>query len=123
MRNGILLAEDTPEKIMNRFESNSIEEAFLILSQKQGDDIITSNPADLKKHTILPILAGDVAPSRDSEDRNTNIEKNEINYKCDVNDDDDDAVYRNRKHVFFTSKGRIKALMTKNFVQLFRQPS
>ncbi|KAL5282687.1 hypothetical protein ACFFRR_005643 [Megaselia abdita] len=117
MRNGILLAEDTPERIMNKFESNSIEEAFLILSQKQGDDIITSNPADFKKHPIIPALPGDVIPSIEFENRNTNIEKNPINYNC--NDDDFD----NRKRVFFTTRGRIKALMTKNFVQLFRQPS
>lgn len=115
MRNGILLAEDTPERIMNKFESNSIEEAFLILSQKQGDDIITSNPADLKKHSIIPALSGDVTPSIEFE--NTNLEKNQINYDCD------DVDIRKPKRVFFTTRGRIKALMTKNFVQLFRQPS
>lgn len=113
MRNGILLAEDTPEKIMNKFESNSIEEAFLILSQKQGDDIITSIPHDFKKHSIIPVLPGDAVPSIECE----NIEKNQLHYNCE------DVGLRRRKRVFFTTKGRIKALMTKNFVQLFRQPS
>lgn len=115
MRNGILLAEDTPEKIMNKFESNSIEEAFLILSQKQGDDIITSNPADFKKHSIISTLPADAVPSIECENNNTNIEKNQIHYNCED--------VRSRKRVFFTTRGRIKALMTKNFVQLFRQPS
>lgn len=118
MRNGILLAEDTPDRIMSKFESNSIEEAFLILSQKQGDDIITSKPADLKKHSIIPALPGDVVvPSIAIDNTNTNLEKNPINYNCN------DLQFENRKRVFFTTRGRIKALMTKNFVQLFRQPS
>lgn len=36
MRNGILLAEDSPENIMRAFGTATLEDAFLILSQKQG---------------------------------------------------------------------------------------
>lgn len=114
MRNGILLAEDSPTRIMSKFESNSIEEAFLILSQKQGEDIITSKPGDFKRHSIIP---AERIQSIGFNNTNSNLEKCPINYNCN------DVDSNNRKNIFFSTRGRIKALMTKNFVQLFRQPS
>lgn len=39
MRNGILLAEDSPANIITRFQVESLEEAFLQLSLKQESDL------------------------------------------------------------------------------------
>ncbi|XP_053946025.1 ABC transporter G family member 23 [Anastrepha ludens] len=129
MRNGVLLAEDTPTNIMIKFECNSIEDAFLILSQKQGDsDIVQPNNVNVSQppaimHSVEVIDANSPDP-------------NEICKKLPFVDENDNKTQptqqlgnarepetENRKRIFFTTRGRIKALMTKNFVQLFRQPS
>ncbi|KAH8324830.1 hypothetical protein KR074_007052 [Drosophila pseudoananassae] len=113
MRNGVLLAEDTPTNIMIKFGTQSIEDAFLILSQRQGneDDLV-----QIMDHNKNQTLAPAVLPPEviDTAEPNT-PEKPPIPYE--------EAPNENRKKIFFTTKGRIKALMTKNFVQLFRQPS
>ncbi|XP_014089830.1 ABC transporter G family member 20 [Bactrocera oleae] len=129
MRNGVLLAEDTPINIMIKFECNSIEDAFLILSQKQGDsDIVQPNTINTSQspaimHSVEVIDA-------------TSPEPNDMCKKLPLVDENDNKTQptdqgghcreqetENRKRIFFTTRGRIKALMTKNFVQLFRQPS
>ncbi|EDV31909.1 uncharacterized protein Dana_GF14305, isoform B [Drosophila ananassae] len=113
MRNGVLLAEDTPTNIMIKFGTQSIEDAFLILSQRQGneDDLV-----QIMDHNKNQTLAPAVLPPEVIDTAEPNMpEKAPIPYE--------EAPNENRKKVFFTTKGRIKALMTKNFVQLFRQPS
>lgn len=35
MRDGVIIIEDSPELLMRRYNTTSLEEAFLILSQKQ----------------------------------------------------------------------------------------
>ncbi|KAH8314097.1 hypothetical protein KR067_010439 [Drosophila pandora] len=113
MRNGVLLAEDTPTNIMIKFGTQSIEDAFLILSQRQGneDDLV-----QIMDHNKNQTLAPAVLPPEAIDTAEPNMpEKAPIPYE--------EAPNENRKKVFFTTKGRIKALMTKNFVQLFRQPS
>ncbi|KAI8121498.1 hypothetical protein FF38_00066 [Lucilia cuprina] len=128
MRKGVLLAEDTPENIMIRFEVNSIEDAFLILSQKQGDnDVIEASLAQLpsnQQHAsnaicngVEVIDASTITQTTEKANLETNIEKPPIENVVQFEEND------NLKKCFFTTKGRIKALMTKNFVQLFRQPS
>lgn len=56
MRNGILLAEDSPDNIMKAFNTSSLEDAFLILSQKQGQ----SEEAD---NTLLKMITNDTPPT------------------------------------------------------------
>lgn len=122
MRNGVLLAEDSPDNIMLRFDSSSIEEAFLLLSQRQGDfDVvvsseINSNRQQMSRATPTP---NKVEQKKSSTDK--------LSLPCDKNDtqtaNGDNSNVKNKRKVFFTTRGRIKALMTKNFVQLFRQPS
>lgn len=127
MRKGVLLAEDTPENIMIRFEVNSIEDAFLILSQKQGDnDVIEASLAQLpsnQHHASNAICSGvevidasSITQPIEKANLETNLEKPPIE-RTEAPEEND-----NQKKCFFTTKGRIKALMTKNFVQLFRQP-
>lgn len=38
MRQGKLLAEDSPEKLLSTFHTNSLEEVFLMLSRKQTEE-------------------------------------------------------------------------------------
>ena len=127
MRKGVLLAEDTPENIMLRFEVNSIEDAFLILSQKQGDnDVIEASLAQLpsnQQHAsnaicngVEVIDASSIIQPTEKANMETNIVKPPLERATVVEEK------KNQKKFFFTTKGRIKALMTKNFVQLFRQP-
>ncbi|KAH8388142.1 ABC transporter G family member 20 [Drosophila serrata] len=113
MRNGVLLAEDTPTNIMIKFGTQSIEDAFLILSQRQGNEDELAQIMDRNKNQALPtaILPPEVIDTHEL----TTPEKPPIPFEEPPNE--------NRKKVFFTTKGRVKALMTKNFVQLFRQPS
>lgn len=35
MRDGVIIIEESPEMLMTRCNTNSLEEAFLVLSQKQ----------------------------------------------------------------------------------------
>ncbi|KAH8282766.1 hypothetical protein KR054_009621 [Drosophila jambulina] len=113
MRNGVLLAEDTPTNIMIKFGTQSIEDAFLILSQRQGNEDELAQIMDHNKNQALPtaVLPPEVIDTHEP----TTPEKPPIPFEEPPNE--------NRKKVFFTTKGRVKALMTKNFVQLFRQPS
>ncbi|KAH8341453.1 ABC transporter G family member 20 [Drosophila kikkawai] len=113
MRNGVLLAEDTPTNIMIKFGTQSIEDAFLILSQRQGNEDELAQIMDHNKNQALPtaVLPPEVIDTHEL----TSPEKPPIPFEEPPNE--------NRKKVFFTTKGRVKALMTKNFVQLFRQPS
>lgn len=122
MRKGVLLAEETPENIMLRFEVNSIEDAFLILSQKQGDnDVIEAALAQLpsQQHHASNAICNGVEIIEPSTITQSSEKAMAEKQNQEMMDDDND----NTKKCFFTTKGRIKALMTKNFVQLFRQPS
>ncbi|XP_030381127.1 ABC transporter G family member 20 [Scaptodrosophila lebanonensis] len=114
MRNGVLLAEDTPTNIMIKFGTQSIEDAFLILSQRQGNEDDLQEMLNNSNQQALPTSA---LPAEviDTHEPQAAPEKPPLPYEEPLNE--------NRKRIFFTTKGRIKALMTKNFVQLFRQPS
>lgn len=118
MRNGILLAEDTPTNIMIRFESNSIEDAFLLLSQRQG----TSEEAD-RRTFIREKLSAIASP--DLKEKNDDVIIPEIERKDSIRRSkcSQDRKVELRNKIFFTSKSRMKALLTKNLVQLTRQPS
>lgn len=143
MRNGILLAEDTPAKIMQRFNCDNLEEAFLVLCQKHG----ASEEAD----TTLGRVTGQKAlqqHSQQSETHQTAQQKKEVVKSHDTKDPSmakgDDThnteipIKRKLKRnlsfheqkpdtligkLTFTSQIRMKALLTKNLLQLIRQPS
>lgn len=127
MRKGVLLAEDTPENIMLRFKVNSIEDAFLILSQKQGNnDIVEACIAQLpsNQHHASNVICNGVEVI---DATNVTQPTEKANFKSDMEKPYKENIVSpeendNQKKCFFTTKGRIKALMTKNFVQLFRQP-
>lgn len=148
MRNGILLAEDTPTNIMQRYNCDNLEDAFLILCQKHG----TSDEAD----ATLARLAGQkclqhstnqhqqqqsepqqidskIVPStksKDGRDNHSNAKiddiQNEIPIKRKLKRN---ISFHEQKpdtlmgKLTFTSQIRMKALLTKNLLQLIRQPS
>lgn len=135
MRNGVLLAENTPDNIMQRYEVSTVEEAFLILSQKQGindevDNKTLQLPPNLQKQfttnsTGLEIITSD--------DVCTNLDLNSNNIIKQINSSHNNEEPVNTKDCIDNTnstslwlsmtRGRLKALMVKNFIQLFRQPS
>lgn len=153
MRNGILLAEDTPANIMQKFNCDNLEDAFLILCQKHG----TSEEAD----TTLGRIAGqkflhaatqqqqstqethqsvdsktECAKSKDNSTTNTTTTttgntksdevqtnkplKRKIKRNLSFHEQKPDTLIGK---LTFTSQIRMKALLTKNLLQLIRQPS
>lgn len=116
MRNGILLAEDSPRNILTQFECSSLEDAFLILSQKQGkseEADTTLRRVEMATNPSIDIItdekAVDGVPKKSPLKRNLSFQETKrpgIVGKFQI-----------------TSKSRMKALMTKNILQLIRQPS
>lgn len=141
MRNGVLLAEDTPDNIMQRYEVSTVEEAFLILSQKQGVNDEVDNkqlqlPPNLQKQSALVATGATALEIITSNDSCTNLDLNSNNIIKQINsshlqDELKDAKAmkecgesKNSAISWWTmTRGRLKALMVKNFIQLFRQPS
>lgn len=138
MRNGILLAEDTPANIMQKFRSENLEDAFLILSQKQG----VSEEAD----TTIGRAAGqkmleaiEVHNATDAVANEKNVKEKEAANEARKDANPASVIHttklkRNQSFqerkpdgligkLTFTSQIRMKALLTKNILQLIRQPS
>lgn len=93
MRGGVLLAEDSPQNVLNRFKVSSLEDVFLLLCQKQGSEegkgiIQGRRSVDVSKIKIWATSKTKKAT------RKTNI----------------------------LSRSKMKALITKNYLQLVRQP-
>lgn len=128
MRNGILLAEDTPQNILSRYEVDSLEDAFLKLCMKHG----VSDEADQNlKHVRTLNNAGQIT---DGTEKSNSIDKNEVKRRNSVDSDQSDAccggvgdINCNKKSFMkrlqFTTKRRMKALLAKNFLQMVRQPA
>lgn len=102
MRNGILLAEDTPRNIIIRHEVDNLEEAFLKLCMKRG----------VSEEAV-----------REIEHENNNAAELEMRQKPEVQaatKNDQAAPIATRKSFQWLT---IKALLTKNLLQLKRQPA
>lgn len=136
MRNGILLAEDAPEKILQAFGTTTLEDAFLILSQKQGQ----SEEADNTLHTMITAaaeaksVANAVEASKEEKETTADDENKQLP-KLKVEHLAGQEQYLRRNMSFaeqkppgfwgkmqFTSQSRMKALFSKNILQLIRQP-
>jgi len=52
MRNGVLVAEDSPQNILSVMQTESLEEAFLILSENQQNNAAHNNLNDLQMETL-----------------------------------------------------------------------
>ncbi|XP_053661277.1 ABC transporter G family member 20 [Anopheles marshallii] len=120
MRNGILLAEDTPTNILERFSCTSLEEAFLNLCQKHGP----SEEADRTTHQTQTLRA--IAGAQDLKKVIPALTTNEQKAK------DGGGLFAEKRKpltstikelVSFTNKRRMNALLSKNFLQMVRQPA
>lgn len=140
MRNGILLAEDTPANIMQRLNCDNLEDAFLLLCQKHG----TSEEADttmgraagqkfLEKMAQEESQQSESKPDakikeakasstvkHDSETQTDIPTKGKLKRNLSFHEQRPDTLIGK---LTFTSQIRMKALLTKNLLQLIRQPS
>lgn len=132
MRNGILLAEDTPTNIMQKYGCDNLEDAFLVLCQKHGK----SEEADT---TLGRVDGQKFLAAVEAQSATTDSSQNEKKEKESTTDADAPTnVKRKLKRnlsfheqkpdsligkLTFTSQIRMKALLTKNLLQLIRQPS
>lgn len=144
MRNGILLAEDTPTNIMQKFNCDNLEDAFLVLCQKHG----TSEEADTtmgraagqkflenvsnqmqqescqQSESKQDVKAKEVKETSTSKiDTETQIDiptKGKLKRNLSFHEQKPDTLIGK---LTFTSQIRMKALLTKNLLQLIRQPS
>lgn len=95
MRNGILLAEDSPSNIITRFQVENLEEAFLQLSLKQESDLDA-----IASGSIMEII-----------DDNKNDIEIITNSQPELVETKDKSNYGRK----------MKALLNKNLMQLLRQ--
>lgn len=110
MRNGILLAEDSPVTIVNRYRTDNLEEAFLQLCLKKG----VSEDAAEDNLTIVS---------------NNNNHTEDIEMRADVHNNHGNIKNEGDKQMKKKKKSKplrwqlIKALLIKNVIQLKRQPA
>lgn len=124
MRNGILLAEDTPQNILSRYEVDSLEDAFLQLCMKHG----VSDEADqgLKHVKALNGPAQKTDESGKSSNglkRRNSVDSDQSDTCCGGVGDMDCNKKSFMRNLQFTTKRRMKALLAKNFLQMIRQPA
>ncbi|XP_055325391.1 ABC transporter G family member 23 [Sitodiplosis mosellana] len=143
MRNGILLAEDTPTNIMQRFNCDNLEDAFLVLCQKHG----TSEEADTTMgraagQKFLQSVSNQQGSHQNQSESKPDAKTKEANASSTVKHDSETQTDLPKKgklkrnlsfheqrpdtligKLTFTSQIRMKALLTKNLLQLIRQPS
>ncbi|XP_072759164.1 ABC transporter G family member 23 isoform X2 [Anoplolepis gracilipes] len=101
MRNGKLLAESSPQQLLDRFQCSSLEEAFLGLCQAQNSPMLAN--------------ASEIREVKDAED--DTLQQDEDSYKRIK---DRIAEYRARAVYNVSASRRFKALMIKNAIQFFR---
>ena len=108
MRNGVLLAEDSPQNIISRYEVENLEEAFLKLCVKRGasEDAIDGDKAPTNTAQIPENLELEV---REDDDQIESIDQSPQNTNA----------FKRRKYTSST----MRALFVKNYLQMKRQPA
>lgn len=135
MRNGILLAEDTPNNIISRHEVDNLEEAFLKLCMRRGvsedavrDDTIPGNESNNMHMDNL-----EMQERMDSSNNANHVNENNKTVPIISNNNNENHVtshqqqqqtpitppFKRRKYAWST----IRALFTKNYLQMKRQPA
>lgn len=139
MRNGILLAEDTPLNIISRHEVDNLEEAFLKLCTKRGmseDDVDTEianqqqcselqmDNLEMQDRTENHMNGNDkkIVPLTNN---NNNIQNH--NHNCATSQEQEQPsppqqsahAFKRKKYTWST----LQALFTKNYLQMKRQPA
>lgn len=116
MRNGILLAEDTPNNILQRHEVGSLEEAFLKLCMKRG--ISEDEVADA--HHGNESHFNDIELQEQSAMNNNHLQSN--GHQTSQSEEENDKAkptFKRKKFAWST----LRALFTKNYLQMKRQPA
>lgn len=113
MRNGILLAEDTPINVMNRMNVDNLEEAFLRLCLRKGvSDEVEENTEDI-------IIENNKNNNNELEMQpkinHTNLTDDKIDNHRKKEDEEEDSNMRWRWPIIY-------ALIIKNLLQMKRQP-
>lgn len=96
MRNGILLAEESPRNIMERYQCETLEDAFLKLCVKRG----TSEDAEESLQLMDDLV-------QNQSDNNNNNDETSNDFP--------------KRRIF--NKRTMKALMYKNLIQFLRTPA
>lgn len=124
MRNGILLAEDTPQNILANYEAETLEDAFLQLCVKHGVSDEANQLQQVHTHDSIKALT-DGSEMKQEIKRKNSIESNDSGTACcvGVSDTLDCSKKSLVKRLQITTKRRMKALLAKNFLQLLRQPA
>ncbi|XP_058467891.1 ABC transporter G family member 20 [Malaya genurostris] len=127
MRNGILLAEDSPSNILERFSCTNLEDAFLMLCKKHGP----SEEADATTHQSLTMHSlKSIETIEDGSGLKTTFptlpspsdEKRKINRV--LYEENEKPITKTIKNLMsFTTKRRMNALLSKNYLQMIRQPA
>ncbi|KAL7040388.1 hypothetical protein ACKWTF_000371 [Chironomus riparius] len=112
MRNGILLAEDSPSNVMNRMNVDNLEEAFLRLCLRKGvSDEVEDNTQEI-------IIEDNKNNNNELEMQQTITHRNLKDDKIDnhkKDDDEEDSNMRWRWQIIY-------AMIIKNILQIKRQP-
>jgi ABC-type multidrug transport system ATPase subunit len=123
MRNGILLAEDTPMNIISRHEVDNLEEAFLKLCMKRGvsedavkDDSTPGNESTLQIENMEMQEYAESQQQQNKDNNNTSqvVRDNNQNVTSQTAEP-----FKRRKYAWST----VRALFTKNYLQMKRQPA
>lgn len=120
MRNGILLAEDSPVNILERFSCSTLEEAFLNLCQKHGP----SEEADRTTHKTHSLRAiGDVQDVKKIIPSLTTANDKKPADGGMFSEKGKPLTKTIKELVSFTTRRRMNALLSKNYLQMVRQPA
>jgi ABC-type multidrug transport system ATPase subunit len=141
MRNGILLAEDTPHSIISRHEVENLEEAFLKLCMKRGvseeaaieDDTNTGNESHYNQGFELQERIEDIEVhpavkenhnfNNNNNNNNNNHLQNSVhpiqNATSQFDATTSPSSFKRKKYAWST----VRALFTKNYLQMKRQPA
>lgn len=115
MRNGILLAEDSPRAIIEKHRCENLEEAFLKLCLKKGvsEDAIEN---DKPSPNAAMIIDNNVEMNHIVDD-NQNVSKELVEHKDQQTTTT--TAFKRKKYAWST----LRALFTKNYLQMKRQPA
>ena len=120
MRNGILLAEDTPSNILQRHEVDSLEEAFLRLCVKRGisEDAVQDDGGAGNESNFNDFELQEQSSVNNNHLQN-NVHQNQTSQSEVQQNDEAKPTFKRKKFAWST----LRALFTKNYLQMKRQPA
>lgn len=114
MRNGTFLAEEPPERLIARYNAQTLEEVFLRLSIKQNIDYCSD-----KSHSVINNVMESIIDSNNKPEDYTQFNTNELNYLPDVPHETKHVPKLSDYYPRINGK-HIKALVWKAFLWILR---